>query len=380
MKGYKRYKTVLFAAILAASVGCAKFETPSEDLEPSESPIVFESPIVNPATKADPFTTTRNVLYGATYPANWSFVVASVLYGSGETFASVGWGGATQYFPASEVVYEETESMKGWTNGRYWPKSGQLAFQAYSPVVNNATYNGATIGVSGVNFTNYQLSTDGSQKDLMYSNRAVNQTKSNFTVPGSTYDGVQLFFRHALSSLVFTAKTITNLGMTEIKLTEIILENVNTKGTFTQNLTSTLTDNDLTHVATWAPSTNPSDYANYTNLIPAGGVVLSETPTDLWQIATVKDLLVMPQLFGEARITITYTIRTGAGDPVPQTFSVRLADLEYTKEGDLMPTVGYNAFEMGKKYVFNIEIGLQKIRFLPYVSPWRDVHDDNEIE
>lgn len=365
-------------AFAFAIVSCAQFERQENNgKEESMTPIVFESPIVNPATKAE-FTTNRKVLYGTTYPINWRFVVAAVRYDDVQTFATLGWDGTgvASYFAPTEMRYQEFAGKRGWSSEYVWPSTGKLAFQAYSPVVNNDTYNGATIGAEGVRFTNYTIASDGSQSDLMYSNRAVNQTKSNFDLPNSTYTGVQLSFKHALSSVVFNAKTPADLSTTRVKITEISLRNVVMKGSFRQNLISTSTDNDAAHVATWTLSTNAADKSSYANIIPEGGIELSNDQIPLWEIDEVKDLLVLPQNFSDAEFRVSFSIENKAsGSTTTQTYSVPLSSLQFrtSPNPDSAPIPSYNSFEMGKKYVFTLEVGLQRIRFQPYIEPWGGV-------
>lgn len=411
-----RYRDVILAALMVGAVagGCVKLEQAKVDMSPSDVQILINEPVVSPATKSPltkagydyyidatrsiatqsvsdennyvespqtkaddspitkagtPFETTRNVVYGDKYPANWPIVVQAVSYTG--NFVDIGWSGATTYFPQTEMVYTETAEAIGWTGSRFWPKNGKLAFQAYAPRVNESPYNGATIDATGVHFTNYTVALNGTQKDLMYSGRTVDQTKAGFT-PGVDYpQGVQLEFKHALSTIVFTAKIAENLGDVIVKFMEVTLTGVKNQGTFAQNMTSNdVQDNGA---ATWAlsPSAPIVDYDNL--IITAEGVQIGAEKINFWENSNVADLLVMPQQFGDATLNINYTIQTNeASGAIPQSFSQRLADLTYY-DATNSEIPGCNSFEIGKRYIFNLEIGIQKIRFQPVVYEWGGV-------
>ncbi|MBR2061138.1 MAG: fimbrillin family protein [Tidjanibacter sp.] len=264
----------------------------------------------------------------------------------------------------------------------YWPKNGSLTFIAYSPA-SKASYAEATD--SGITFTNYDVSTTVTEQvDLMFSERAYNKkavddneagsgdTSNDSTVTGDPYKGVHLSFKHALSSVAFTAKTAADYsGSTTITLNKIELVNVGSIASFDQNLADA--NNAPTTAAAWTATTGPVTYvvdndddlaqvlnttawwsANKSTTAPAKADGLRDT-----------DFILLPQDLSanNVKIKITYTLdNAGAGSEA----------LVQVIEQDLA-TAAVSKWEMGKRYIYNIIVGLDTIFFEPYVADWEDV-------
>ncbi len=340
-------KLFIFAAACAALVGCAKNESPAPNVnDSSDAKISFTTPLIAPATRA---------LYGngATYSTSDKFVVnAQWSEGNYST-----WTNSTTYMDAVEVAKNSTENYWDAASGSgdkdyYWPKVGVLTFQAYSP----SGVNGATFDADGIKFTDYTVD-NTSFVDLMFSERVYNKNSSTGAEGG--YDGVDIVFKHALSSLKFKAAREEAYTGTEIKITEIKLQNVNTKGTFVQGLDDNGTDTETT-VYYWD---SPSELAAESHDVVETDHTIAEadvatSPKDI----TTTDLIALPQEFGtNTALYVKYTI-----NGIEQEYTQLLNALTYTG----LENTGKKGFEVGKQYTFTITIGLDKIYFAPAVANW----------
>lgn len=383
-------KILLIAAAVVAMVSCTKKKLEPVDLVPSDSPITFKSLVALP-TKA----TSTNVVTTATLPEGKDFKVFAKIYTNAWVAGTTLWGGATttDYFASAgaDASYESTNA--GWTTNPkyYWPKNADkyLAFQAYAPAtISNGT---AASTATGITITDFEIATsrDG-QADILYANRKVN-CKSNVGTAGTKYYGVELTFNHALSQVAFTAKlsATTTLQSNEwIKITSIKLVNVNTKGNFNQNWV------DNTNVAgtpTWGSlgykQESSVDVKEYDSVVIDYNKTLTSTDaaylnelSKLTDTASGTDFypyLVIPQAFAtttgqESKLVIEYVTKlgaTGAEIYETNTADVILSGLTYTGS----PAVDQDKFQIGKKYTFNIIIGLDPIYFNPSVEAWADV-------
>jgi hypothetical protein len=198
-----------------------------------------------------------------------------------------------------------------------------------------------------------------------------NPTGSTPDVKDDAYTGVHISFKHALSSILFNIKTDEDYVTqgTTITLKQIQVYNAVSQGSFNQNLT----DNNgaTTSAAAWTFAATPVR-SNY-NVDGAKDVVLSTNayyPSTTSNTAPVtadglraSDLILLPQDLEGVTLRIEYTIKnSGAGS-------------EELKQIAELPLNGSTVSEwvMGKRYIYNITIGLETIYFEPYVQDWVDV-------
>ena len=83
-------------------------------------------------------------------------------------------------------------------------------------------------------------------------------------------------------------------------------------------------------------------------------------------------LLMVPQGFdhnGGVKVKITYTIDTDSDATLTQTHTVALSTLNEAGAG----ASTHDDWEMGKRYTYDITIGLDRIYFAPTVTDWDDV-------
>ena len=263
------------------------------------------------------------------------------------------------FMEAQEVV----KNGDVWTYSptRFWPESGTIDFYSVSPASVNASISGSSQKIE-----NYTVSTNvDEQIDLLY---AVNKDCSK---ADNGQSGVQVNFRHALSQIVFKAKSSNEAIVVDIK--GVTLVKAKTTGTFTYPTKTTSpyddpesTDydteiNDGTSAlsgtwGTWALESATDDYA--------AGVTekksIGSTAVDL-TTAGSGELLLLPQ-------TLTaWNPANGASDPgsrflinckiwnVSGTEKIRIwpAEDEYSEVA--IPVEA--TWKQGKKYVYTFVFG-----------------------
>lgn len=345
-------KVLLFAA--AASVAftsCVKNEPAG--ITASDSKISFEAPAVSGITRAvageiaSPYSTDENFSVYARY-----------FSGTYSTFTQ-----GTPFMTNVKTAYNSTIGTKGgWDTetaggqAYYWPKNGTLTFAAYSPsdAAAACTVNWDAQGFTFENFTVKQNPAE--HYDLMFSERSYDRTSST---GGTTYEGVDINFKHALSSIVFQVKKMEAYAGHTITVTGITLKNAYETGTFKQGLADNGTA--TTTAAAWSGQTN--EYNAGYSVLTANEIVASTAATKL---VNVTPLIILPQATAHGTnnimIDVKYKIHNGTGE-IEQSATIDIADGTYN----------IAEFELGKRYIFTLNFGLNKIYFSPEVEVWEDV-------
>lgn len=354
-------KKFFFLAVLAsvALTSCVKNEPAKVD---SQKEITFTTPVLAVPTKTQEIPGTDYLSSSPSFGV-YGWYVAGATYVADD---------ATAYMHNVEVKH--TNSIKdpadagdegAWISddAYYWPKQGSITFDAYSPYsihtsVTGDKTNGLTI--TGFGVTNVL----DDQVDLLYSTRAYDKTSSKGTTNGR-YDGVDIVFNHALSVVKFTARTAADYSpTTTIKVTKIQIVDALTNATFKQNVdNSARTDNPE-----W---TGHTTNATFTSLDTSEGsaTALSTTAEDRG-----VSMIVLPQDFtASTKLYVEYYIKAGSSTPIKQTFEIALNDsgFSYTEAGSTVTVTGW---KIGKRYTYNLVIGLDKIYFAPSVTDWTDVN------
>ena len=383
----KSFLLAAFAGILLA--GCTSDEQAEVVTSRTDNPIVFNSPIVNAQTRA----------VAGEQPV-WDATNSKYIYSTLEKFCVYavqhigdfqGWTAAeTQlYLNNLEVSYQTNlnGTNAGWapSDPVYWPKTenAKLTFAAYSP--SDANDFNPVYNNTGLSFTGFTPKpTVADQYDLMYSSRSYNRTESTNALTGTghtinSYNGVDILFHHALSSINFKAKTAANYPNTEIKIKMITINNAYTTADFKENITN----EEVASFASapyWSNFQTPTDYVVFNSETDA----LSTTATD----PLGHPALLIPQKMDgtdessagqEIKVTVNYTIKVGNGTAVDQTGVVSFVH----GNNDGYFTDGTNkieAWEMGKRYTYTISIGLDNIiYFSPEVDEWNKINATGDI-
>ena len=375
-------KLFFIAAIASAAlVSCTKNDVAPSASEQQE--ITFANPVSHVVTKVD--------LVPTTYPTGSSFSVFADYHKDAYATAKGATSNFTAYMRGDEgvdVAHSTTPIGKPdpvynsyWTSLKpyYWPKDGHLTFAAYSPA---STKGDAAITydiTNGVKIIGYEVKTDlSNQRDLMLSNRVVDQESTDMvyddpTIIPTAYDGVQLTFNHVLSAIKFSVATDANYstdGYT-IKLIKLSIKNAYTKGNLTQ-----FAGIDNHNVAKNADDTPRTVWSNVDTentdgyvLTPSSGT-LSITPIT-FSDPDDADLVLLPQ-------ALDHTSETGNKVIAEVVYTVYHADMgadpdlnaiEYKSELELA-TTAVSTWDDGKRYIYNIKIGMDKVIFAPKVTTW----------
>ena len=345
----KSFLLAAFAGILLA--GCTSDEQTEVATSRTDNPIVFNSPIVNAQTRA-----TQPGEQVGSYKTSESFHV----YGVWSEGNLVSWGTAKQYMDTKVNYKEISTDIKEnyWASDvtYYWPKVGKLSFAAYSPADCSGT---KSYEATGLTIANFEIEgTTANQYDLMYSERSLNRTNSLQLGSGitATYkSGVDIQFKHALSSIKFQAKTSENYSNTTIRIKKIEIGGTYYKGTFNETVTD---DASYTSSPSWNVD-NDIITTNYVAYEDGTGITINTSD----QLVKSNDVILLPQTLPDAAtFTITYTIQSQGSSEITQIATQTIKDLTTT-------------WEMGKRYTYTIVFTLNQIFFTPEVSDWA-----NQIE
>ena len=364
-------KRFLFMSALAsvALASCVNDEAMENTSKASDQKITFNAPVVSGTMRA---IAGEQPGIDGKYKTDEHFKVYACW--SNNVYST--WDANNIYMNGVEVAYDNSgswnsESVSGGTT-YYWPKTGYLTFAAYSPATAGGTI---SYGGTGLSITGFEVESNTSdQYDLMYSERSYNRTAS---IGGQSYSGVDIWFKHALSSIKFMVKQKEAYTGTTIKLTGLTIQNAYSKGNFVQGLSDGAAAKEGN--SAW---TNQGTETHYSVWNSTDGQALT---TALTEPNDIHDIILLPQNFvhqvsgGDDKVVsikVDYTIQNGSGPVLPQTATLPLAVKNasgdylyyYENNNEIMQD-----WEMGKRYTYNITIGLDKIYFSPEVVDWVDV-------
>ena len=293
----------------------------------------------------------KSIVTGTQYPGTVPFGV----YASYSSNPAGEWpSGSTQsYFENTEFVFK-SDNKYGGSPSVYWPLSGSLVFAGYSPYYPDsgsvsATFDAATKTLSITNFVS-----DG-RTDLMYFLPTLSLS-GNYVGVLDKKNAVPVQFRHALSLISFEIKA-DPLDDGRVKLETVTLKNANEKGDFSATCASSSSAGTLT----WKNQTKISDsgYAVASSSLPK---VLSSSSA-----LTTQDLFVPGSNLADSPVVefiydITYNTIDGSGtvvtvtkEDITSSFTIK----DYTTE-----------WGAGKKYVYGVTIGLNRIEFEKLTADW----------
>lgn len=382
-------KTLIISAIAAAFLGTGCVSNDVFSPEEKQVEICFTTPVVGSMTKAE--------INGTTYPTEENFVIYAVRH----PYSYDGWASdnATTYINGGEFTYDRlyddgtegsggTAGSGGWKgiNTYYWPESGVLSFGGYSPAGIQGTF---TYNAAGLKIESFAIKTNAAEhQDLMYAERVYNKKNNTTDANNATYDGVDIAFKHALSSIQFKVQLSANYSSI-FKLTSIKVGQVKYSGTFTEGITETITKDSTTGTITVDSDNAPAwsvaktvlpNITPYVAFSSTDGLVLNNNYKDgttdnyltLDGVTGQNDLILMPQEFvkvvdgsdvvvnSDAEIVIEYTVNDS-----PQSSTVKLSDIITYK------------WEIGKRYTYNITLGYDLILVGATVEKWEENDDIN---
>ena len=355
-------KFLITAATALVALACTQNIVAPETFEGRE--INFNT-VTRLATKA-PIT-------GTTYSYNCpSFGVFAWYLASGNWNTAAANSSAVSYMDDVEISFDDTKDIWVPEDTYYWPLQGKLTFIAYSPKsAASATFSNAGV----LTLTNFTVSTTvADQVDLLYSSIAADKSqnedyyedsdnsKDSETAEGDK--GVNIKFKHALSQVIFKAKTaddVYDAGLS-FKVDSI---SVNAASTATSMTVTNPTDAQLASaITTWnSPSSNLDFDARVTAFPEAANTYLTKTLSD-----PIGDALLMIPVTAFAAtdpsVTIKYTLYRLSDN---QNLGSKKVTIKFDDIDDVVTN-----WEAGKKYVYNLTIDLQKIYFNPTITDWAD--------
>ena len=332
---------------------------------PGEQKISIPCPLVTPATKAWAGEMPLN------YSTDESFGVYALYYPTGNFFGWESTPGSMTYINGAEFSYDssidDTSAGSGaWsaTPGYYWPKGGKMTFAAWSPY---RAKNDGTIsyGQAGLQIKDFTTADKGSEQyDLLYSERVYDKADCSGT--STQYDGIDLLFSHALSSLHFTA--CSSVSTAKIRISKIVIYDICKSGDFSENV-SEADPSIYTSSPAWtlgsAQYTEASPLVVYEN---NSGTAAPALPLQGSTPLAVGFALPIPQDITSAKMKVYYNIQLGSAEPVP-TVSQALE----------LGSGTVTLWKIQTRYTYNLILGAQQIRFSVNVRGWND-SDNTDIE
>ena len=367
-------KTLIISAIAVAFLGTGCVSNDVFSPEEKQVEICFTTPVVGSMTKAPVY----GEINGTTYREDENFVI----YGVRHPDSYDGWtsDNATTYINGGVFTYasynDATVGSGGWKglNTYYWPESGVLSFGGYSPAGIQGTF---TYNDAGLKIESFAIKTNAAEhQDLMYAERVYNKKNNTNDANNATYDGVDIAFKHALSSIQFKVQLSADYSSI-FKLTSIKVGRVKYSGTFTENITEEFDEEDG-KITLKSSENNPSwSVADNLNTTPyvafSGSVQLNKNTGDgainyfnrylaLDGVTGQNDLILMPQeLPSEAELVIEYMV-----NDKKESSTVKLSDLNIKE------------WEMGTRYTYNITLGYDLILVGATVDSWETEQEDED--
>lgn len=270
---------------------------------------------------------------------------------------------AKAYIDNAKISYKSGRNVWEADKTYHWPKQGSLTFFAWTDdTATPSVGTGATVTCApktGIKIENYSVK-ENKNKDILVADIAKNKT-ANETVTGRDWsEGVPTVFRHALAKVEFKVNKREDYPNIVFKVKSITLNNVSTKGTFTQGSPDETTGWKWSD---WAETDNLTVFSNNEGLI----VTKTEdpAPAEYHALDSGDYSIVLPQNFdnGTPTLTIEYEIITNyTGTAVTET----------VKETKKLNEIYKNNWDCKKKYVLEITLGLNEILWDPSIEGWEN--------
>lgn len=335
---------------------------------PGEQKISIPCPLVTPATKAWAGEMPLN------YSTDESFGVYALYYPTGNFSGWESTPGSMTYIDGAEFSYKSsindaTEGSGAWsaTPGYYWPKGGKMTFAAWSPyrAINDVTK--LSYGQTGLQLTNFTTADKGSEQyDLLYSERVYDKADCSGT--SAQYDGIDLLFSHALSSLHFTA--CSSVSTTIIRISKIVIYDIYKSGDFNEKVDET-TPATYDSYPKWTFDAGKAKYTEASPLVvyeDNSGIAAPVLPLQGSTPLAVGFALPIPQNISSAKMKVYYNVQLGSAEPVP-TVSQALE----------LGSGTVTLWKRQTRYIYNLILGAQQIRFSVNVRGWSD-SDNTDIQ
>ena len=329
---------VLLAVLMAGLLSCAKTDRIYDDTKTE----IAMKPVMH--------TPTKEIVEGTIYPEGVNFGVLayySSAYGDQDKWTDLtGENAPAPYLDNQKFVTQDDGTFGGY-DPCYWPHQGSLVFAGYSPYGSGTP----SFDCSTKTLTITGFESDG-QTDLMYFLPTLSNS-GNYVGTLDKSNSVSAQFFHALSLISFEIKA-DPLDNGLVTLKTVTLKNANTKGDFSATCVSSSSAGTLS----WKNQIT-SEYPVASSSLPT---VLSSSSALATQDLFVPGSNLTNSPVVEFEYEIAYNTVDESGDVVnatkEETTSFTIED--YTAE-----------WEAGKKYVYAVTIGLNRIEFENLTAEWR---------
>ncbi len=322
---------------------------------------------VNAPDKEITFQTVSTKADGAAFDKTHKFYSYAYFLEEGKNW-DANHADAKPYIDNALIAYKSKPNGIYWAADKpyYWPKQGSLTFFAWTDdTAAPSVGTGATVTcapTTGIKITNYSVK-ENKNKDILVADIAKDKA-ANETVTGRDWsEGVPTVFRHALAKVEFYVNKKMNYQNVTFKVKSITLNNVSTKGTFTQG-----SPTEGWGWSDWAETDNLTVFSNNEGLIVTK--TAEPRPAKYHALDSRDYSIVLPQTFNDTpTLTIVYDIITSyiTGHPVTETVT----------ETKALKDIYKSDWACKKKYSLWITLGLNEIYWDPSVEGWKDDADTN---
>ena len=325
------------------------------------------SPVASVMTKQIP-----GPVLGTTYSENETMGIISY---KSETTAGEPWiddpdtdtDNPELYINGVEFLFKDYANAWAGATPQYWPETGSLIFAGYSPYyrlqdkdtpvpIQNVSYDPATRTLSIPDYSVgwYEAMTQKEIQDENFVYRNVAQSDLMFFLPKIDEDGKHVgvnrlasydaCFNHALSLVEFTVAAEDDDAINRVDLSSITLQSVYYQG----NLSVKADDKGAVTVK-WEDMRSAQDVDVFHSTDPAVGLELFLTPR------TIAQILIIP----------------GPTHPIAIHYHAMVNGKYYEQDAVFTPVdLGLTEWLPGKKYVYNLTLGVDRLTFSPHSEPW----------
>ena len=270
------------------------------------------------------------------------------------------------YINGVEFLFKDYANAWAGTTPQYWPETGSLIFAGYSPFkrlkdkntpvkIENVSYDPVSMTLSIPDYAvgQYVPMTQDEIQDENFVYKNVAQSDLMFFLPKIDEDGNHVgvnnlasydaCFNHALSLVEFTVAAEDLAAINRVDLSSITLKEVYYQGDFSARTVDGELDIDWTELAV------ASDVDVFHSTDPAVGLELFLTPR------TIAQILIIP----------------GPTHPIKIHYHVLVNGKYYEQDAVFTPEdLGLTEWLPGKKYVYNLTLGVDRLTFSPHSEPW----------
>ncbi len=298
----------------------------------------------------------RQIRFGASTDLTRNDITTNNLT-SFNVYAYTGMGTEPKVFMDNVTVSKTATNVWTYSPVQYWPSKESVDFYAFAP----SDWLGSATPVMPVPFDNMYADTD-----IVY---AVNPNQTGYSDGPNAQ--VLFNFRHALSKVIVKLSS-TNSSI-EVKVTNVVIANIATKGNFHFPSISTSGNVTPNSMGEWTDQNTPNLYMYHMAQSPSDVITLNSTPNDMSSsdlgFGGAKYLLPQPLIWSNngsgsdtflAVMCSIYDAKTGTKLwPNANTPAENVVTGSTFGDGLLrfpLSTAAFNTWQPGYQYVYNVVI------------------------